>query len=146
MARPRRRTTGRVGVSAVVDRSDRLTLHVRDLTVDVLTGIYSEETNRPQPLRIAISCRLRLPERFTPDTPLDRSKNYLDLKHAATTALPPGRHFKLVEAVADHIVDTLMIGDPRVEWVEVSIDKLAIAQNGEAIGITLSRHRAGLPA
>ena len=85
-------------------------------------------------------------ERFTPDTPLDRSKNYLDLKHAATAALPPGRHFKLVEAVADHIIDTLMLGDERVEWVEVAIDKLAIAEAGEAIGITLSRHRAQRPA
>ena len=121
--------------------SDRLTLHVRDLRVDVLTGIYSEETHLPQPLRISVAAQLRPPERFVPDTPLDRSKNYLDLKHAATSALPPGRHFKLVEAVADHIIDTLMIGDDRVLWVEVSIDKLAIAEEGEAIGITLSRHR-----
>ena len=125
--------------------ADRLTLHVRDLTVDVLTGIYSEETLLPQPLRISVACQLSLPERFGPDTPLDRSKNYLDLRHAATTALPPGRHFKLVEAVADHIIDTLMIGDARVQWVEVAIDKLAIAEGGEAIGVTLSRHRAGRP-
>ena len=122
-------------------RDDRLTLHVRELRVDVLTGIYSEETHLPQPLRISVTARLRGPERFDPDTPLDRSKNYLDLKHAATTALPPGRHFKLVEAVAEHIIETLMIGDERVEWVEVAIDKLAIAEGGEAIGITLSRHR-----
>ena len=121
--------------------SDRLTLHVRDLTVDVLTGIYSEETHLPQPLRISVTCQLDLPERFDPDTPLDASKNYLDLKHAATATLPPGRHFKLVEAVAEHIIETLMVGDRRVAWVEVAIDKLAIAEAGEAIGITLSRHR-----
>lgn len=121
--------------------SDRLTLHVRDLRVDVLTGIYSEETHLPQPLRVSVECDLSLPERFTPDTALDRSKNYLDLKHAASTALPPGRHFKLVEAVADHIIDTLMLGDPRVSRVRVAIDKLAIAEADEAIGVTLERWR-----
>ncbi len=124
-----------------MSRGDRLTLHVRDLTVDVLTGIYSEETHLPQPLRLSITAELRAPERFAPDTPLDRSKNYLDLKHAATAALPPGRHFKLVEAVAEHVIETLMVGDPRIVWVEVAIDKLAIAEAGEAIGVTLSRHR-----
>lgn len=120
---------------------DCLTLHVRDLAVDVLTGIYSEETHLPQPLRITVECDLRLPERFDPDTSLDQSKNYLDLKHAATTALPPGRHFKLVEAVAEHIAETLMVGDERVLRVRVAIDKLAIAEAGEMIGVTLERHR-----
>ena len=34
---------------------DTLTLEVNDLVVDVLTGIYSEETGKPQPLRISIA-------------------------------------------------------------------------------------------
>ena len=66
---------------------DRLTLNVHDLEVQVLTGIYSEETHLPQPLRISLTVDLTVPERYTPDTPLSASKNYLDLKHAATTAL-----------------------------------------------------------
>ena len=33
---------------------DTLTLRVADLETDVLTGIYSEETGKPQPLRITI--------------------------------------------------------------------------------------------
>ena len=69
------------------------------------------------------------------------SKNYLDLKHAATGALPPGVHFKLVEAVADHICETLFLQDRRVRRVKVKIVKLAISEAGEAIGITLVRHR-----
>ena len=120
---------------------DRLTLEVHGLVVQVLTGIYSEETLLPQPLRISISAELDAPRRFDPDTPLAASKNYLDLKHAATTALPPGRHFKLIEAVADHICETLFLGDARVARVEVSIVKLAIAEADESIGMTLVRHR-----
>ena len=121
--------------------ADSLILEVADLQVDVLTGIYSEETGRPQPLRISIIARLRPAERYTPETPLTASKNYMDLKFAATEALPPGVHFKLIEAVADHICDTLFVQDPRVETVTVKIVKLAIAAAGEQIGMTLTRAR-----
>ena len=120
---------------------DRLSLEVHDLEVPVLTGIYSEETHLPQPLRISLTVDLLVPDRFDPETPLAESKNYLDLKHAATTALPQGVHFKLVEAVADHICETLFLQDARVTRVEVSIVKLAIAEAGESIGITLVRNR-----
>lgn len=119
---------------------DSLQLQVHDLEVQVLTGIYSEETHLPQPLRISLTVDLVCPDRFDPDTPLAGSKNYLDLKRAATD-LPEGRHFTLIEAVADHICETLFLQDRRVRRVEVRIVKLAIAQAGESIGITLVRHR-----
>ena len=121
--------------------NDSLQLQVHDMEVPVLTGIYSEETHLPQPLRISLTVDLDCPDRFAPDTPLSASKNYLDLKWAATQALPAGVHFTLVEAVADHICETLFLGDSRVRRVEVKIVKLAIAEAGEAIGITLVRHR-----
>lgn len=120
---------------------DSLRLEVHDLEVPVLTGIYSEETLLPQPLRISLTVDLDCPRRFAPDTPLSGSKNYLDLKHAATGALTPGLHFTLIEAVADHICETLFLQDARVRRVEVKIVKLAIAEAGESIGITLIRHR-----
>ncbi len=120
---------------------DSLQLEVHDMEVQVLTGIYSEETHLPQPLRISLTVDLTCPSRFDPDTPLSASKNYLDLKHASTTALPTGVHFTLIEAVADHICETLFLQDARVQRVAVKIVKLAIAEAGEAIGVTLVRHR-----
>lgn len=121
--------------------NDLLQLCVHDLEVPVLTGIYSEETHLPQPLKISITVDLDVRERFDPETPLSESKNYMDLKHAATAALPPGRHFKLVEAVADHICETLLWGDKRVARVEVSIVKLALTEAKESIGIRRVRYR-----
>ncbi len=121
--------------------TDTLTLEIRDLDVDVLTGIYSEETHLPQPLRISIAVDLGVEDHYTPDTPLSASKNYMDLKHAATQALPTGIHFKLIEAVADHIIATLLVQDERVRRVTVRIVKLMIAEKDEQIGITLSRSR-----
>jgi dihydroneopterin aldolase len=120
---------------------DRLSLEVHDLDVQVLTGIYSEETHLPQPLRISITVDIECPDRFVANSPLRASKNYMDIKHAATTALPEGVHFTLIEGVADHIVDTLFLQDKRVTKVVVKIVKLAIAEAGESIGITLTRHR-----
>lgn len=120
---------------------DLLQLQVRDFEVQVLTGVYSEETHLPQPLRISITVDMTPPGHFAPDTPLSASKSYLDLKHAASTALPDGVHFTLIEGVADHIAETLFMADQRVRRVQVEIVKLAIAEADEKIGITLVRHR-----
>ena len=121
--------------------ADSLILEVADFEHDVLTGIYSEETGRPQPLRFTIAVRLKPAERYLPDTPLSASKNYMDLKFAASDALPAGVHFTLIEAVADHICETLFLQDERVDAVTVKIVKLAIAEAGEQIGMTLTRER-----
>ena len=121
---------------------DTLTLEVADLEVQVLTGIYYEETHLPQPLRISVRVDLKCPDHFEASTPLSASKNYMDIKNAATTGLPEGVHFVLIEAVADHIADTLFVSDDRVLKVEIKIVKLAIAEANEAIGITLIRHRS----
>jgi 7,8-dihydroneopterin aldolase/epimerase/oxygenase len=121
--------------------ADSLILEVADLEVDVLTGIYSEETGKPQPLRITVTARMKPAHRYEPDTHLSASKNYMDLKFAATEALPESVHFKLIEAVAEHICDTLFVQDQRVEAVTVKIVKLAIAEADEKIGMTLTRER-----
>jgi dihydroneopterin aldolase len=120
---------------------DCLLLEVSDLEVDVLTGIYSEETHLPQPLRISVAAELDIRDHYAPDTPLTMSKNYMDLKHAATDGLPKDVHFKLIEAVADHIIETLLLQDKAIRRVTVKIIKLAIAEAGESIGITMTRVR-----
>ena len=120
---------------------DTLTLRVADLETDVLTGIYSEETGKPQPLRITIEARMKPLDRYDPDTPLAESKNYMYLRHAATEAVPEGVHFKLIESFADHICETLFLQDERIEALTVHIIKLAIGIGSEKIGITLHRER-----
>ncbi|WP_439485571.1 dihydroneopterin aldolase [Blastomonas fulva] len=122
-------------------KPDSLILEVADFDVNVLTGIYSEETKLPQPLRFTIQAEMLAEDHYGPDTPLAASKNYMDLKHAASTALPQGAHFTLIEAVADHVIDTLFLQDPRIRRLTIKIIKLAIAEQGESIGITLTRTR-----
>ncbi|MEM7570749.1 MAG: dihydroneopterin aldolase [Pseudomonadota bacterium] len=118
-----------------------LILEVANLVIPVMTGIYSKELNKPQPLRFDIRAWLDLPERYDPDTPLSESKNYMDLKHAAEKHCPRDQHIVLIEAVADALISGLMAEDKRVARVEVKIVKLAISERGEDIGITMSRTR-----
>jgi dihydroneopterin aldolase len=121
---------------------DLLQLEVSGIETMVLTGIYSEETHLPQPLRVSLTVDLALPAaKYAPDTPLSESKNYLDLKRAVTESLPEGLHFTLIEAVADHVCAVLFAQDERVRRVDIRIVKLAISQGGEEIGIRMVRHR-----
>lgn len=121
--------------------SDSLYLELADFEHDVLTGIYSEETGKPQPLRFTVRVKLKAAHHYTPDTPLAESKNYMDLKFACSEALGTDTHFTLIEAVADHICETLFVQDKRVEEVSVKIIKLALSEADEKIGITLTRAR-----
>ena len=120
--------------------ADSLILELADFVHDVHTGIYSEETGQPQPLRFTVQVKLKCPDHFDADTPLDASKNYMDLKFACSQGLGD-RHYKLIEAVADHICETLFLQDKRVEAVTVKIVKLALSEADERIGITLHRDR-----
>ena len=121
--------------------ADSLTLELADFEHMVHTGIFSEETGRPQPLRFSVSVRMKPIAHYDPDTPLDASKNYMDLKFACSEALDGGTHYKLIEAVADHVCETLFVQDTRIEAVTVKIVKLALSEADEKIGITLHRER-----
>ena len=120
--------------------ADSLTLELADFVHMVHTGIYSEETGQPQPLRFTIGVRMKPIPHYDADTSLDASKNYMDLKFACSQALGD-THFKLIEAVADHVCETLFVQDERVEGVSVKIVKLALSEADEEIGITLTRER-----
>ena len=119
---------------------DSLYLELGEFEHDVHTGIYSEETGKPQPLRFWVRARLKALRRYDPETPLDESKNYMDLKFACSEALGT-THYKLIESVADHVCETLFLQDSRVEEVQVRIVKMALSEAGENIGITLTRER-----
>lgn len=120
--------------------ADSLHLELADFVHQVHTGIYSEETGRPQPLRFTVRVKLKAERHYDADTPLEASKNYMDLKFACSEALGD-RHYKLIEAVADHVCETLFLQDVRVEEVSIKIVKLALSEADEEIGITLVRER-----
>ena len=120
--------------------ADSLLLELTDFEHMVHTGIFSEETGRPQPLRFSVAVSLEPIAQYDAETSLDASKNYMDLKFACSDALGD-THFKLIEAVADHVCETLFLQDQRIQAVTVKIVKLALSEANEKIGITLHRDR-----
>ena len=120
--------------------ADSLHLELADFVHLVHTGIYSEETGKPQPLKFTVRVKLKAIPHYRPDTPLGESKNYMDIRFACSEALGD-THYKLIEAVADHVCETLFMQDARVQEVSVKIVKLALSEAGESIGITLVRER-----
>ena len=100
----------------------------------------AHQGGQPQPLRFGVQVRMKPIPRFDADTSLEASKNYMDLKFACSQALGD-THFKLIEAVADYVCETLFLQDTRVEAVTVKIVKLALSEADEKIGITLHRER-----
>jgi 7,8-dihydroneopterin aldolase/epimerase/oxygenase len=132
--------TARPAAAIGADMADSLILELADFEHMVHTGIYSEETGKPQPLRFTVGVQLRPIPHYDADTSLDASKNYMDLKFACSEALGD-THFKLIEAVADHVCETLFLQDTRIEAVTVKIVKLALSEADEKIGITLRRER-----
>ena len=120
--------------------ADSLHLELADFEHMVHTGIYSEETGQPQPLRFSVGVRFTPIAHYDAETSLDASKNYMDLKFACSGALGDN-HFKLIEAVAEHVCETLFVQDERIEQVSVKIVKLALSEADEKIGITLHRER-----
>lgn len=129
-----------VSCNSAVPMADSLYLELVDFEHDVHTGIYSEETGKPQPLRFTVRARLRALPFYDAETALEESKNYMDLKEACSTGLGT-RHYKLIEAVADHICASLFAQDERIEEVQVKIVKLALSEASEQIGISLTRER-----
>src|SRR5690348_10417801 len=55
--------------------ADSLLLELADFEHMVHTGIYSEETGRPQPLRFSVGVKLKPIPRYDAETSLDASKN-----------------------------------------------------------------------
>ena len=70
--------------------ADSLILEVAEFEHDVLTGIYSEETGRPQPLRFTVSVRLNPASHYAPDTPLTEISRSRPWRSAASIATSTG--------------------------------------------------------
>ena len=79
--------------------ADSLYLEIADFEHLVHTGIYSEETGRPQPLRFTIRVKLKACPRYEPDTSLDEAmrikpeRHHFEIERGAAPAQP--RHMSL---------------------------------------------------
>ena len=117
---------------------DRYTVIVRGLVVMCSIGIQPEEQDRPQ--RVRVSVELEAPEGAVfPGEVRQRVINY-EKTVAAVREIAASGHIDLCEGFADRVA-AACFADPRVAVVRVTVEKLDVFADAEAVGAILERTR-----
>ena len=116
---------------------------IRDLMLDARIGVYPEEKDGLQPIRINISFEMRddgldYPDGIGPDD-VARVVDYDGLAKRVR-ALVGRAHVQLVETMAEQIARACLI-DVRVLMVRVSVEKLAVFVDAASAGVEIERSR-----
>ena len=119
--------------------SDRI--EIRDLRVTGTHGALPEERDRAQPFAVDIVAWLDMTAAQESDELAD-TVDYGELAHAAADVVG-GRSYRLLEALAGRLASALLISDPRLEAVEVSVRKLRppLALDVGSTGVRVRRSR-----
>jgi len=100
--------------------SDRI--EVRDLRVTGVHGVLPEERDRAQPFSVDLVAWVDLEAAQQSDELAD-TVDYGALAQTAADVVG-GRSYQLLEALAGRLAAALLIVDPRIEAVEVTVRKL----------------------
>ncbi len=100
--------------------SDRI--EVRDLRVTGVHGVLPEERERAQPFSVDLVAWVDLEAAQQSDELVD-TVDYAALAQTAADVVG-GRSYRLLEALAGRLAGALLIVDPRIEAVEVTVRKL----------------------
>ena len=97
-------------------------IEIRDLRVTGTHGVLPEEQDRPQPFAVDITAWVDMTAAQQSDQLAD-TVDYGALAQAAADVVA-GRSYRLLEALAGRLASALLIVDPRLEAVEVTVRKL----------------------
>ncbi len=97
-------------------------IEIRDLRVTGTHGVLPEEQDRPQPFGVDITAWVDMTAAQQSDDLAD-TVDYGALAQAAADVVA-GRSYRLLEALAGRLASALLIVDPRLEAVEVTVRKL----------------------
>ena len=100
--------------------SDRI--EIRDLRVLGVHGVLPEERDRAQPFAVDIVAWVDTTAAQQSDNLAD-TVDYGELARVAADVVG-GRSYRLLEALAGRLASALLIVDPRLEAVEVTVRKL----------------------
>jgi len=111
---------------------------IRDLVVRCVLGLTDEERREKQDVVINLVLHADLLPAGQDDR-LDASIDYRDLKKRVL-ALAEASSFRLVEALAEHIA-SLCLEHPRVQRVDVRVEKPSALRFARTVGVELRRER-----
>lgn len=113
-------------------------IHIRDLELRCIIGVFDEERREVQDVRINITLFADLGEACRSDALAD-SVDYKELKNEIIDQVE-GSSFLLIERLAQAIAE-LCLGHPRVEAVRVVVDKPGALRFARSVAVEIERHK-----
>ena len=116
-------------------------IEIRDLRVTGVHGVLPEERERAQPFSLDIVAWVDMDAAQQSDDLAD-TVDYAALAQAAADVVG-GRSYRLLEALAGRLASALLIVDPRLDAVEVTVRKLRppLALDVGSTGVRVRRSR-----
>jgi 7,8-dihydroneopterin aldolase/epimerase/oxygenase len=116
-------------------------IEILDLRLLGVHGVLAEERDRAQPFSVDIRATLDTGAAQASDDLAD-TVDYGALAQVAADVVS-GRSYQLLEALAGRLADALLIGDSRLESVEVTVRKLRppLALHVASTGVRVTRSR-----
>ena len=111
------------------------TIHISDLRLDILIGVYDWEKQVPQ--KVQLDLEIGLPGRTPHSDKLGDTIDYAAVV-SRIEAASAENHFELLETLAEHIAG-IVLKEFRSPWVKVSVSKLAPLKNVKRLGVTIER-------
>lgn len=108
---------------------------VRDLLLDAAIGVYREEMDRLQPIRVNVD--LSVEDRPVVDGDLASVVCYDSVVRKIRTIVESG-HIHLVETLAERIAD-MVLQDRRVKGARVRVEKLHAVPGTAGVGVEIER-------
>jgi FolB domain-containing protein len=119
------------------EKLDRI--HIRDLKVMGIVGINPDERTTPQEIRVNATMWVDTRPAAASDDIIDAA-NYRTISKALIAHLEAGEPM-LVERLVQELVDIVFETDPRVESVEMTVEKPTALRHARSVGITVHRSR-----
>jgi len=112
---------------------------IRGLEVQCIVGIFPEERQRRQPVKIDLEVEV---DSHLPASNSDNFEDAVDYKslHDDVYDLIDGSRFHLIETLSQRIADRVL-EHPRVQAVTVTLDKPQALNRAESVAIKIRRER-----
>lgn len=111
-------------------------IFLRDFKAKTLIGIYPWERKVAQTIQLDLE--IALPDKRAAETDnIDHAIDYALVVQSIHEILEK-KHFSLLEALAEHIAQTIM-KEFKSPWVRISVTKLGIIRGVKMIGVCIER-------
>lgn len=117
-------------------------IYIRDLVMRCIIGIEPHEREHTQDVSINIAMHVDLRRPGQSDQ-IEDTVNYKTIKNQIVTMVQTSQFF-LVECLAQKIAD-ICLGDPRVQQVEVTLDKPGALRYARSVAVHIVRQQQDRP-